>query len=92
MTKKSKSDNKKKAIHRLKIIEGKVRGLIKMVEEDTYCMDVLVQSLSIQESLKSFDGKMLEGHLSSCVVKQMQGMQKEKAIEELLKLFKLSKK
>jgi len=86
------STRKKKAIHRLKIIEGAVRGLMKMVENEEYCIEILTQSLSLQESLKSFDAVMLENHLHCHVVKQMRSKDTAKPIKELLKLYKLHKK
>ena len=83
---------KKRTIHRLKIIEGKVRGLMKMVDKEKYCIDVLTQSLSIQESLKSFDALMLENHLRSHVSEQMKGKNIERAVSELVKIYKHAKK
>jgi CsoR family transcriptional regulator, copper-sensing transcriptional repressor len=84
-------DYKKRALHRLKIIQGQAKGLEKMVEDETYCMDVLTQSLAVQESLKSFDALMLENHLKTHASHQLSGKNKEKGIKEMLKLYKLSK-
>lgn len=87
-----KKELKEKALQRLKIICGQVRGLMKMVEDETYCPDILTQSLSVQESLRSFDAVMLENHLATHVVEQMQGNHRAQAVEELLAIFKLNKK
>jgi CsoR family transcriptional regulator, copper-sensing transcriptional repressor len=87
-----KKDYKKRAQHRLKIIQGQVTGLEKMVEDEAYCIDVLHQSLAIQESLKSFDGLMLENHLKTHGVSHFTGKNKEKGIQEMLKLYKLRNK
>ena len=54
---------KKRAIHRAKIIRGQLDGLIKAIEKEAYCPDLLGQSLSIQRSLKSLDAFLLENHL-----------------------------
>ena len=79
-------------IKRLKIIEGQVRGLQKMIEDDTYCVDVITQSLAIKQALSGVEDAVLEGHLSSHVVEQMRSGKHEKAIGEIMKLYKLSKK
>lgn len=72
---------------RINIVKGQLDGLLKMIEEDKYCIDLLNQSLAIQNSIKSLDSLLLEKHLKTHVVDQFQN-QKNKAIEELLKLFK----
>ncbi|MEK7616222.1 MAG: metal-sensitive transcriptional regulator [Patescibacteria group bacterium] len=84
--------NKPRLIRRLKIIEGQVRGLQKMVQDDAYCVDVITQSLAVKSALSGVEDAVLEGHLSSHVVEQMRGGKHEKAIGEILKLYKLSKK
>ena len=84
---------KKRAIHRAKIISGQLEGLIKAIEEEVYCPELLEQSLSIQRSLKSLDAFMLENHLRTHVKHQMQNKgEEEKAIKELVKVYTLSHK
>lgn len=78
---------KDKARKRINIIKGQLNGLLKMIEEDKYCIDLLNQSLAIQNSIKSLDALLFERHLTTHVAQQYQ-KEKEKAIEELLKLFK----
>lgn len=78
---------KDRAKKRINIIKGQLNGLLKMIEEDKYCIDLLNQSLAIQNSIKSLDSLLFERHLNTHVAKQYQE-EKEKAIEELLKLFK----
>lgn len=78
---------KSDAQKRINIIKGQLDGLLKMIEKDEYCIDLLNQSLAIQNSIKSLDGLLLERHLKTHVAHQFQN-QKNKAIEELLKLFK----
>ncbi|PIT89130.1 MAG: hypothetical protein COU27_01940 [Candidatus Levybacteria bacterium CG10_big_fil_rev_8_21_14_0_10_36_7] len=86
-------DVKKKSIRRLKIIAGQVNGLIKAVEEGKYCIDVINQSLAVQESLKSVDLLFLENHFNTCLKHKINKKgESEKAIKELLKVYKLSKK
>ena len=83
-------DFKKRAIHRLKIIQGQIRGLEKMTANEEYCTDILNQSLAIQESLKSFDSLLLENHLTTHLVEQLKGKSSDKAIKEILKLYRLN--
>lgn len=84
-------DNKKRAIHRLKIIEGQIKGLQKMVEEEEYCINILNQSSAVQESLKSFSALILENHLTTHLATQLKGKSSDKAVAEMIKLYKLNK-
>lgn len=83
---------KKRAIHRAKIIRGQMDGLIKAIENEVYCADLLEQSLSVQKSLKSLDAFILENHLRSHVKHQMQNKEEEKVVKELIKVYTLSHK
>lgn len=80
-------DAKVEAQKRLNIIKGQVDGLAKMVEADEYCVDLLNQSLAIQNSLKSLDSVLFERHVETHVSHQMHEEPK-KATEELVSLFK----
>ncbi|HUW21507.1 MAG TPA: metal-sensing transcriptional repressor [Candidatus Bathyarchaeia archaeon] len=85
-------EDKNEAIRRrINIIKGQLDGLMKMVEKEEYCVDLLSQSLAIQNSLKSLDGLILERHLRTHVADQFKN-QKERAVKELLKVFKQSSK
>jgi DNA-binding FrmR family transcriptional regulator len=77
------------ALRRLKIISGQVQALQKQVEDDRYCMDVLDLSLSIQKALRSLDGIVIEGHLRTHVIEQMTGGETERAVAELLRLYRV---
>ncbi|GMQ95079.1 MAG: metal-sensitive transcriptional regulator [Patescibacteria group bacterium] len=84
---------KKRATHRVKIILGQANGLLKAIEKNKYCIDVLNQSFSIQESLKSLDALFLENHLNDCVKKSINKKgESKKTIDELLKIYKLARK
>ncbi|MEK7193411.1 MAG: metal-sensitive transcriptional regulator [Patescibacteria group bacterium] len=84
---------KKRAIHRAKIIRGQMDGLIKAIEKETYCPDLLEQSRSIQRSLKSLDAFLLENHLRTHVKHQMnQKSGDDKAVKELIRIYTLSNK
>lgn len=86
-------DIKKRATHRSKIIEGQFRGLIKAIDEEKYCIDILTQSLAIQQSLKSLNKLILENHLKTHVQDGMSAdddQAKDELVEELLQLYELS--
>ena len=89
-----KKNTKKETLRRLKIIDGHLRKVIKMIEEDKYCIDILQQSLAVQNALKKVDGLILDQHLRKCVTEAIRkgNNKKEKSIKELLKVYKLSNK
>ncbi|MGI8815427.1 MAG: metal-sensitive transcriptional regulator [Pseudonocardia sp.] len=62
------SDQKEAHLRRLRRIEGQVRGLHRMVDEDTYCIDVLTQVSAATRALQSFALELLSEHMASCVV------------------------
>lgn len=83
---------KKRAIRRLKIIEGQIRGLQGMVAKEKYCVDILQQSSAIKEALSSVEDLILENHLSTHVIEQIKAGKEKKPTQEILKIYKLSKK
>ncbi len=88
-----KKDVKQRIQRRLKIIEGQVRGLQKMVTEDKYCIDVITQSSAIRHSLGSVEDLLLENHLQTHVKEQMRSKKDaQKATKEVMKVYKLAKK
>lgn len=84
--------NKTKMLRRLKIIEGQVRGLGEMVEKGTYCIDVITQSSAVKQGLSNIEDMLMEHHLSHCVVKQIKEGKPAKAVDEVLKVYKLKRK
>ncbi len=60
-------DNKQSHLNRLRRIEGQVRGLQRMVEDDAYCIDILTQTSAVNKALRSFALSMLDEHLKHCV-------------------------
>ena len=85
-------DKKMKIIRRLRLIEGQVRGLQKLVENDTYCIDVITQTSAVKQGLSSVEDTLLSNHLGNCVHHQMSSGQVGKAKEEVLKVYKLKRK
>lgn len=78
---------KKDLITRLNRIEGQVRGVKTMVEEDRYCVDIVTQVSAIQAALNSFNKELLARHIKSCVSEDIrQG--NEEAVDELCELLK----
>ena len=84
--------NKPKMIRRLQIIEGQVRGLREMVEKGTYCIDVITQGSAIKQGISNVEDMLMEHHLSHCVVEQIRGGKSDKAVGEVLKVYKLKRK
>jgi len=85
-------DIKHKLENRLKRIEGQVRGLQKMVVEEKYCIDVINQSSAVRSALSGVEDLMLKNHLSEHVIHQMKQGDEEQAVEEIISVFKHSKK
>jgi DNA-binding FrmR family transcriptional regulator len=74
---------------RLRRIEGQVRGLHKMVEEDRYCPDILMQVASVQEALKSVSRELVRNHLTHCARRALGGSdtQAQVAVAELVAVW-----
>jgi DNA-binding FrmR family transcriptional regulator len=79
-------DVKVKAQKRINIIKGQLDGLRKMIDTDEYCIDLLNQSLAIQNSLRSLDSVLFERHLTTHVSHQFKN-EENKAVDELVTLF-----
>jgi DNA-binding FrmR family transcriptional regulator len=87
------SDIKKRAMHRAKIIEGQMRGIQKMIDNEDYCMDILTQNLAIQKSISSLNKLILENHVRTHVKENLSNPSEviqEKATQELLALYDLT--
>ena len=82
-------------LRRLKTVEGHLRGVIRMVEEDAYCIDVIRQIQAIEAALNKVSSKILEDHLNSCVITAIQGNDKnerERVLKEISEVFEMSAK
>ena len=80
---------------RLRRIEGQVRGLQKMVEEDRYCADVIMQIASVQEALRGVARNLMKNHMRHCAAKAIgsgKSSEKEAMYEELLGLMELQQR
>ena len=77
---------KKKRLNRLARIEGQIRGLEKMVDEDKYCIDVLTQSSAITSAMNSFNKEVLTNHIRNCVTANIKAGNEE-VVEEMLDML-----
>lgn len=84
--------NKQKLIRRLKIVEGQVRGLQDMLTKDAYCIDVITQTSAVKQALSGIEDALMESHLSTCVVTQIKKGKEKKAVDEILKVYRLKRK
>lgn len=80
-------EEKKKLNKRLNIIEGQIRGIKQMIEDDRYCADILIQLSAINKSLESVENAILESHIKSCVLSEIQNGNAD-IIDEVMELFK----
>jgi CsoR family transcriptional regulator, copper-sensing transcriptional repressor len=78
------STDKKDLQDRLRRIEGQVRGIQRMVEEDTYCIDVLTQVNAVTSALRSVGMGLLDGHVRHCVTESIEAGGGDEKVEELL--------
>ncbi len=81
----------KSLINRLNRIEGQVRGLKRMVEENAYCTDILIQSSAVNAAVNSFNKELLANHIKSCVADDIRAGKDETVDELLATLQKLMK-
>jgi DNA-binding FrmR family transcriptional regulator len=82
-------------LKRLKIIEGHLRGVVRMVEQDAYCIDIIRQIQAVEAALNKVSGQILEGHLNSCVITAVQGedqAERQRVLKEILEVFETAAK
>lgn len=80
-------EEKKLILHRLHRISGQINGIHKMIENDAYCNDVLIQLSAVKNSVKSLSSHILENHLYTCVSRDLEEGDLE-PLDELISLFK----
>ncbi|MGV3488149.1 MAG: metal-sensitive transcriptional regulator [Tuberibacillus sp.] len=78
---------KQNLINRLKRVEGQVRGVQKMVEDNRYCLDILIQVSAVQAALKKVSLSLMERHTKMCVKHAIHGGDGDEYIEELMKVI-----
>jgi DNA-binding FrmR family transcriptional regulator len=83
-------DQKRQVLNRLKSIEGHVRGIQRMVEDDSYCIDMIRQIHAVQKALESVSTLVLENHLNTCVTTAIRGDdvdERQRMIGEIVSVF-----
>ena len=79
----------KKELSSVRRIEGQLRGIAKMIEEEKYCIDILNQIKAVRKSIASVEGKILKTHLEECVKSSLKGEKGfENKVEEIIKVLK----
>ncbi len=92
---KDKKMKHEKALQRLKTTEGHLRGIIRMVEEDAYCIDVIRQIQAVEAALNKISGIILEDHLNTCVITAIRGEEqgeRERVLKEIQEVFETATK
>ena len=77
-------------LQRLKSIEGHIRGVQRMVEDDKYCIDIIRQIQAVQAALNKVTSQILEGHLNSCLITAVRGDDpddRERVLKEIADIF-----
>lgn len=90
-TKERTEEEYKKLLNRLSRIEGQIRGIKKMVENDAYCTDILVQVSAVNAALNSFNKELLANHIRTCVANDIREGKEETIDELVVTLQKLMK-
>ncbi len=82
-TKERSPEEHRKLVNRLSRIEGQIRGIKRMVEEDAYCIDILIQVAAANAALNSFNRELLSEHIKTCVTNDIKEG-KEETVDELV--------
>lgn len=90
-TKERTPDEHKALINRLSRIEGQIRGIKKMVEQDAYCTDIITQVVAANSALNSFNKELLSTHIKTCVAEDIRAGKEETVDDLLATLQKLMK-
>jgi DNA-binding FrmR family transcriptional regulator len=83
------------ALRRLKTVEGHIRGIERMLEDDTYCIDVIRQIQAVQAALNKVNAIILEEHLNSCLITAVRGEdveERERVLREIADVFDMAAK
>lgn len=83
------NNHKQSLLHRLKIAKGHLEKVIKMVEADEYCLDIIQQTQAVEMALKKVDELILENHLKTCVRESIEsGKNIDEKVKEVIEVFK----
>lgn len=81
-------DTQERILHRLKIAQGHLKKVIKMAEDNEYCIDVIHQSQAVQRQLEEADSLVLENHLKTCAADAIKSGRQEEAVKELMNVLR----
>jgi DNA-binding FrmR family transcriptional regulator len=84
-------DIQERILHRLKISKGHLEKVIKMVEDDNYCIDIIHQMQAVEAAVHETEGVVLENHLKTCTADAIRNGRKEEAVAEVMNVFIKSK-
>lgn len=87
-----KADSKKKVLSNLNRIEGQIRGLKRLVEGDTYCIDVITQAHAAKSAISSVEDRLLREHLLTCAISQVKKNESKTMVDEVMKVYQIAKK
>ena len=82
-------------LNRLKSIEGHIRGIERMVEDDVYCIDIIRQIQAVQAALNKVSSQVLDGHLKSCLITAVRGddpAERERVLKEIAEIYETATK
>jgi CsoR family transcriptional regulator, copper-sensing transcriptional repressor len=77
--------------HRLRRIEGQIRALSRMIEDDVYCIDIITQISAAKQALAQVENILLEQHMNTCIVRQFATGKTAKAVQEIMHVYKLKR-
>ena len=86
------SEAEREALKRLSYVEGHLSGIRRMVERNTYCVDVLKQTFAVRRAIQKLESVLLQGFLHSCVIDGVRDGREEEVLGELLELYALADK
>ncbi len=83
---------KREALLRLKTLRGHLDGILRMVEDDAYCVDILKQTYAVKRALEKFDQVLMADHITHCVPEGIRDGRDAQVLGELEQLFELSRR
>ncbi|MCC6618130.1 MAG: metal-sensitive transcriptional regulator [Chloroflexi bacterium] len=84
--------HKRDVLNRLATIEGHLKSVRRMVEDDRYCVDILRQTYAVERALQKAEAAILQNHLRTCVPAAVRDGREQEITDELFELFELSRK
>ena len=83
---------KQEALRRIKTVEGHVRGIERMLENETYCIDVIRQIQAVQAALTKISVSVLDDHMQTCLSNSLDGEKREQMLREITEVYEMASK